>query len=1604
MDLVGVVMRMRVFYSKKLAAVLFLTMFLVTASYIPDVFLNRNNDQLLQSNSSSPQNEIGMLAPEKDLQPHSSDFSVAESNSVSEGVMNPVTVEQSGYAASENLSARTDTYDNLAYDLPLDTAHEWKADEAEVSVWNLEKLYAVNGTFDEGYPGYTVNPNGTLDYYPLGWSADSFSGNMDQAQQVSYQQGGDQFISVQNAADLTNFGKNEYTHFEGTNVTWFQTFENAPYTDQFLLQYNYLLLQGPLSSLFSGNYSLKVFIDDEVVSTIDLPTLSNRGTWFDSGSIPVTIAAPSEFMTLRIGIVINAEFVVSADDDYDEDGSPDGAINTQFITVYLDDVSLIKATPPTPDQVQLQFATSGQISPLTGSLGLYTASITNASYWTASIVSVSVSSNTSVSFDYKTRLLSHRYTDSNWETNIESTGVSYIAEHGNSSELALFAYVGYLGNYEDPQMEIVFPNDWENVTVSDPFLTLQTGECVISEGHLTVPSSLIIAYLGWWEVRFDSPNYAKSIIIQKETTPSVWIDDTIYRVGNTTRTKVTIGTTIDTPTSVDNVNITWSLPNGSEWTTESLSGGVAGLVTGTSHVLTSSLSPAGEWCAEILWSNGTEIAYDVAFFEVHHTANLIGEPEVIETDAGLVVTGIVRYTDDDTGMYIMDDLATISCNWSLSTVYFDANSVKNWWEVSLDTEDIGAGTFIVQVDASRPYYDDVSCEILILSTNITRLNSPNAPWSSAEGGSEISLIFNFEVYDSGTDTWGPVVNNSDVSVDINWTLGYWSVVEDSTPGIYLVSLDTSAKPSGTYLLVTTFEKPFHESQQLLLTLIVSPIASSLVVPGGNSFEIGLTDVFNTTFTYKTFDDIGIESADISILYSGISGGLSWNLVEKSLGDYNVEFSATTSGTYVVTIIAFEQYHQSASDSFFLVVRDISTNFTSFNGTAGIVSFGNDYRLVMSYTNGSDFGLTGANISIESVVPETGLSWSTTIPGGPGNYSIVLTPQTPDTFTILLKASLLNHQVQFVRFTITATAIASSLTVLNTSTTIAFDQEYTVYVRYQGEGSIGLENANLSIQNPPSTIGFTAFEDIGDGYYRVTLAPLEIGTFDIIFRAELTGYQSDSAGFVLGASRIQTELQLAGGLSSDSISYLQTSELIITYERTDFNLNIAGAEISIQMIPSIGLNWSYYEDSGIYYLQLEPSVVGRWTLTISASKLGYSVGSVQFILDVEPVSVEVELLTVPSNVEGVEFPIEIALTIEGTDTPVEGALVEFRLTVSGNPVGSYETMEETDSPGVYRIMYTFPLYLSTTDYELEIQVSKDNYELTGGPFTSLFSKTDDVVLRMIPIATGSGLLIVLIVGSVIGYRVNNTRKRRRNLEAHQVKKRFDDVSNILGIIVLHKTSGLPVYSKILKGGFEEAMVSAFITAITHFRSEFEMDEKHWEFNVIPISDIISAVPTRSLIVAFITVHSPSKFQEVGMEAFGRATGAMFDELLADQKSSVEDLEQTKILDTLFYDLLDGFLIERFRTSKDVSFPKSMQCLVDTAQQLENGEGFKLEDLAKGMASCGIEESYAYKIVMDAIDGDLIEMANGDVPDKTENVSALFVDREISAADDEDEFTS
>ncbi|MFW9976126.1 MAG: hypothetical protein ACFFDQ_12720, partial [Candidatus Thorarchaeota archaeon] len=200
-----------------LCSLLVLSMFIITMTWVPEIPVsNQIDSEFATENNSSPkpieENELPPLDDEPLIGPNL--YSLAYEAPV-DGILDPVVVEQSGYTASEILSARTDNYQNLAYDLPLDVTHDWLADEAEVSVWNLEKLYAINGTFSDGIPGINVNPNGTAEYYPLGWSANSTDTDAypDDLQLAIYDDTGSQFVAVESQGGKV--GQNDFGHVAG---------------------------------------------------------------------------------------------------------------------------------------------------------------------------------------------------------------------------------------------------------------------------------------------------------------------------------------------------------------------------------------------------------------------------------------------------------------------------------------------------------------------------------------------------------------------------------------------------------------------------------------------------------------------------------------------------------------------------------------------------------------------------------------------------------------------------------------------------------------------------------------------------------------------------------------------------------------------------------------------------------------------------------------------------------------------------------------------------------------------------------------------------------------------------------------------------------------------------------------------------------------------------------------------------------------------------------------------------------------------------------------------------------------------------------------------
>ncbi len=1084
------------------------------------------------------------------------------------GILNPVIVEQSGYVETGNVSARTDSATNTEQILTIDTDHDWVASTAQVEVTNLEKLYVVNGSFDEGNLGYTINPNGTLANYPTGWSAVSNNTDPEQTQQVSYEDSsGSRFVSVQNLAPETNTGQNEYTHYNDTSVLWNQTIAITPYTEQFLLSFDFLYLKGPIITALQGNFSLQVLVDGESVWKQDLPTLSERGTWYNSGTIPVNITISSETTMFMIGLVIEDTFVVDADLDYDDaDDIPDGIVHCEYITVLLDDVSFKGATPPSCEAVDLQFIIDSLSTPIVGLSGSGFGVIENPLYWQTSPLSFSLVSNSSISLDYNTLLLNHRYLNSTPTTNTLQEGVAYSITPDQSGNLEIFTYLGFIGAYENLTIRIFHPSDWQNFTVFDPFLVDVTSNTTEEIEYIELPTTLILDRLGWWKVVCAVHNYAFNASIQRFDVTD-WIEESIFHTDDQSRLSVNIGSMSQIPILTDAVNFTYFLPNSTMWHESSTVSGVVGSAESTSVIFGGTNTTAGIWCVSYFWSNGTEIAYGVAEFALHHQAILevVFEDE-LETVVGQLITVVLRFFDAENGQYIVNNGAQVVGNWSGTDIEFTPDVVKNWWQADFDTALVGAGEFKIHVVSAAPYFETVPLVITIRSHFLTTLDTPTGPLTPLIFGRQYSFDYFYTMSFNGTGI-------DDAIVEVTGDGSVWATVTDPENGHYNLTLEPLA--SRDYSIRITFSKVGYENQTHVLSFLVN--------------------------------------------------------------DVEVEVN------YISTLVGQEQ----------------------------------------------------APITID---------------------------------------------VQIV--------------------------------------------------------------------------------------------ESDTRNLVSGA-----------------------------------NVTIA-----------------IYRPGNLFY---------------------------------------------------------------------------------------FDTLMNETSAGNYSVTITMPQASSET-YTLRISIEKANHVMAQD-FSSALVPTIDTDLRLFQIimeSSGSiGVVAAVAIAAVAGQRVRSRRRREKHTTAVSIKNRLNDANNILGFLILHKSSGVPIYSKVYKGGFEEGILSAFITAIMHFREEFDSGGRSDVYSLIPISEVIRTIPTENLICAFITVAPPSVEQEVKMISYARAVGMMLDDSLAMLSPKVIDAQTSKTFERLYDDLMDGILIRRYQVGEK-TFPKPLR-FIEKAIHLEETNGsFNLARLVRLLTSTEVSADDVYIKVFKAIEDEYL----------------------------------
>jgi hypothetical protein len=1375
-----------------------------------------------------------------------SSFSTSAFDDTIQGIMDPALIEQRGFTISDNMAARTDNLYNLSYDFSIDQVHNWTASQANVSVWDITRMYAINGTFDEGYSGVNIYPDGSDSFYPLNWMSNSTNETSPQQtwQRSSYEASG-KYVTVENegAKDAPSHN-NEFAHYQGTMVLWEQTIQRVSTVEDFILSFDYLYFKGPLGSVV-GNCSLQVLINSTSIWNQSLLVLPSRGVWYNTGDIAVNVPNGGTQFDLSVGLVI--------DEDMFLDYGILGTENSANITAFLDDISLTGISPPTPAEVDLGVTVGSIPSQLTGAAEIGSATVTNVNYWKTHPLTVEFNANSSISFMYNISLLNHRFTNSTWTTNINNEGVFYSAEVGVAPELEMFTYIGFLSDYQNLTLRATFPMDWSSIEIFDPFLTDVTGQCTIGAGYLEIPGNLL-SLLGWWKITLDSPNYADLIEPQiQDDSTGEWSNELVFRSGNTSRVAVSIQTLTEIPSILNDVNVTWIYPNGSLWSTELIDGGFSGEINSSSRVFGTQNATAGEWSTYILWENGTEIAYDMVQYDLHHEAQLVAVNDVIETEVGMVVTNFVQFIDSETSEYIMDPTSTVVANWSGFTLTFNPIDVYNWWEVSLDTSIIGAGEFAVRVNATGQYFDDAYCTFII--------------------------------------------------------------------------------------------RAIHKDNEVQLRETAA--------------EIGLHEHYIAFFEYKDSLGVGIDDANFSISYTGPANGISWGAnASYGLGNYSIDFTALSSGTYSITISASKEFYEASDDTLFLLVGEINTDLSVSNGSSAIIQFSQAYRLFVEYENSSGYGLSGANISVASVFPEFGLSIGNTLEEGNGLYSILLTPMETGTYTIIMEANLSNHRTQFQSFTLTASPIGSVLTLLASSEIIDLDETVTLHMTFKNETDYGIVGATISIVDPPEGLSFSNVSDLGNGNYSIVITPLDVGLYQLLIRASMTNHIDDSAAYNINVNTIESTLS---NLDPFECWIGIEKSITITYATLRNSTGITDAIIFIQgevtdwiSIVSLG--------NGSYSTTIDSDAFGGYTIYLTFRRDGFESHSIELSFTVVRIPLRIQASPITWT-QGSPLTFSVTVLDEAEGNPVSGLEVECVLLRNGIETDFYDVLTELSS-GTYGT--TLNADWGESLFEVLINVDGVNHVLNNHHLA--VSTEADFVAGMLyefqKIGTPLGIIVFFIVLGFVSLRTTSSRKRKHYAEAWTVKKRFEDAENILGVIVLHKLSGLPVYSKMLKGGFEEGMLSAFITAIAHFRSEFETLNEEEDFKPVPISDIIRSISTKNLICAFITMTSASVEQEARMIMYARTVGMMFDELYDGTPSQYREEEAATSFDALFDWHLDGTLLKEYKISAG-RIPRKFRNLIEASEVIGVEGVFRLTALARKLASEGMAEEDAFLLVVKAV---------------------------------------
>ncbi len=1549
------------------------------------------------------------------------------------------------------------------------SSNPWVSNQVDVAVRNLQRLYCLNGTFDTGVVGTNADWSGDGTYYPDGWRARREAVYTQGVQRAAYLDTGrvtmeDEGYTVQPPL--------RYRHYDGTSIYWYQTVDNSDQESNFLLSLDYMYDRGPIGTSYSGIFSLgiEILVGGTVIWSwsIDTTSISERGVWFSLSPVAVNLAsAPSSF-EIRAFLTVNTfgAYVDISSTSSDLDGNPE---NGQFVTAQVDNVSLVKANAPSPEEVNLTATL-----PYVGTLQVHGQSgtgllLANYSYWRSPEIPLSISTSVPASFEFEAktgRML--RWSNSCETYDLSEQGVAYSVGYGTSANLSLCTYVGPHPEVEDFALNITYPLDWTNATVFNVFSSDVTSSVVTTEGGVYMEGT-ILGDFGWWRVVLQSPNYLEELQPQQyDTSLHTWRNSTLYAADSRARVLVTLGSSDAIVTSPQDLELRWIQPNASTWSSDNVNGGASGRAVSNTICFGALNASTGIWNIEAYWNNETAVAYGVRNFEIQHASELMSVKSQVSAILGDTAVASVMFTDADTGEYILNSHSVLACNWSGQVISLAPNFAKSSWEADLNTSLVGVGNFTVVVNASSEYYTSANCSFIVSVTSVGILKNLGDQITNIGLGGVYNAKLRFEHLD------GSGIENTDISVvsytghagGLSWTP---SVPVISETGNYSIAF--TGVTAGTYDITVKASKAGFTTVTISFYLLVGEISSEMEILNGSSGIVSYGDSYALFIQYTNSTGWPLASANVSIASVVPEAGLTPSPTEyMGNGTYKILLQLETSGTFSILVSGMLQNYESQFSMFTLTVIPIPSILAIGSDTAS-VAIDRNYTVRFSLKDENLVGIGGSEILVFSVTPSTGVSFSEPLDYGNGTYSMNIMPSGVDTFDIIFRSIYPGYQNGTCVLTLVVTEVPTSLRTVDgaTSGSTHYETQLQIVLFYQRtDSSENISGATISISSVEG-LSYIIAED--SGVYIVNITSKTLGEWSLLIKASRSNYRNSTIVYDITVMGIGTSLTGEGPPSVLQYAHMYWFSLRFN---DSMDQGIESASVTIPQNPLSGVTWSEI-GQGYYNFSMRFTSIGVYTLSISVSKFGYSSCERSFTIQVQEINTNLTCASLPPVFyESREYVLSLYLC--ALDEPVENASLETSLNirdfVTGSSMGggwynltltpsechldatvklskegysiqefdfllltkkialnpNWKSLVNSTYSMTENTMFNLTLTLSANDtgspianalvsYTIIAGQAVDGRVVEAGEFLlhngvySAAIRTPEAGLYVLNISirgihleptfyviiidsqlnvqavwasvatVGIGVSALLFMGSVVlyyGQREYRKKQRERMAELASMRNRINDANNIIGVMIIHRTIGLPVYSKILKGGFEESMVSAFITAVTQFRSELQSDTHLWK--AIPVSEIITVVPTENLICALLTVSAPSDIQIANLEGLAVDVGTRFDST-PDMLREISTLTETSkshasSFDTLMEDYLDEALLAKYCGLVIEKISRDLKPLEQLSEFLDSDEGITPGMMIAQLRMLGIEELSAYRMVLRGVEeGAFLRCASG-----------------------------